>query len=315
MLTEATLAVGGAGSTGARPALQLILVPPLLPLHVQLHGPVPVTGPGVPAEQSSAWGGALVYCFVLATPHTPLIGVGDAVRVTVKVVDALPAAPLTVTVHVCVPVHVSPTFTSVGVTVICVALCATFVIVAPDELVQVLNPETNEVRVHVAYTTPESLHSIVVAASRPLPVNVSTDEYGTAVPALKLVGDTAVSASAVGAFVALHGAVVPPFEPVHVQVHGPAPATADGVPTKHRFAVGALVNWLPFEAPQTPSTRINCERENCADAVGITPLLPVFPPVSLASTRNQINFDPVAGSNALHDKPLTLAQSPINGKD
>ena len=255
MLTEATLAVGGAGSTGARPALQLMLVPPLLPLHVQLHGPAPVTGPGVPAEQSSAWGGALVYCFVLATPHTPLIGVGDAVRVTVKVVDALPAAPLTVTVHVCVPVHVSPTFTSVGVTVICVALCATFVIVAPDELVQVLTPETNEVRVHVAYTTPESLHSIVVALSRPLPVNVSTGAYGTAVPALTLVGDTAVSASAVEAFVAMHGTLAPPLLPLHVQLHGPVPVTVPGVPAEQSSAVGGALEYcFVLAGPQTPLT-------------------------------------------------------------
>lgn len=50
MLTDATLAVDGAGSTGATPALHEIFVPPFVPAHVQLQDPAPLTADAVPAE-------------------------------------------------------------------------------------------------------------------------------------------------------------------------------------------------------------------------------------------------------------------------
>ena len=47
-------------------------------------------------------------------------------------------------------------------------------------------------------------------------------------------------------------AVVPPFDPVQLHVHGPLPLTAVAVPALHKFAVGAVVNTPPFDDPHTP---------------------------------------------------------------
>jgi hypothetical protein len=40
---------------------------------------------------------------------------------------------------------------------------------------------------------------------------------------------------------AWHEAVLPPFEPLHVHVHGPLPVTSDVVPVPQRLVVGALL--------------------------------------------------------------------------
>jgi hypothetical protein len=45
---------------------------------------------------------------------------------------------------------------------------------------------------------------------------------------------------------------LPLFMPLHVQLKGPAPDTAEAVPTLHRFVAGALVNDPPLDEPQTP---------------------------------------------------------------
>ncbi len=47
-------------------------------------------------------------------------------------------------------------------------------------------------------------------------------------------------------------AVLPPFAPAHVHVHGPAPATADAVPALQRFVAGAEVNVPALDDPQEP---------------------------------------------------------------
>ncbi len=51
-------------------------------------------------------------------------------------------------------------------------------------------------------------------------------------------------------------AVVPPFDPVQVQVHGPLPDTAEAVPALHRLPVGADANVWPFDDPQVPFTGV-----------------------------------------------------------
>jgi hypothetical protein len=53
-------------------------------------------------------------------------------------------------------------------------------------------------------------------------------------------------------FVALQLAVVPPFKPAHVHVHGPVPETVDVVPVTQRFAVGADESVAPLLVPQVP---------------------------------------------------------------
>ena len=57
-----------------------------------------------------------------------------------------------------------------------------------------------------------------------------------------------------GAFVAPQLAVAPLLAPAQLHVHGPLPETADGVPVMQRPVVGALLNCVPFDAPQDPST-------------------------------------------------------------
>ena len=49
-------------------------------------------------------------------------------------------------------------------------------------------------------------------------------------------------------------AVLPPFDPPHVQVQGPVPATEEDVPAVQRFAVGAAETVVPFDEPHTPLT-------------------------------------------------------------
>ena len=102
-------------------ALQLAGVPPPLPAQVHVHGPVPPTADGVPALQRFVVG-ATDTVVPLAVPHTPLIGVGAALLVTPKLEVAMPPLPVTVTVHVWVPVQVSPALTNVGVTVSALAV-------------------------------------------------------------------------------------------------------------------------------------------------------------------------------------------------
>jgi hypothetical protein len=49
-------------------------------------------------------------------------------------------------------------------------------------------------------------------------------------------------------------ALAPPAMPLHDQVQGPTPATADAEPTEQRFADGAAISTLPWGRPQTPPT-------------------------------------------------------------
>lgn len=73
------------GTTGtfSFDALQDAVAPPFVPPHVQFHGPVPVTLDGDPTEHNSAVGGALVYCFVPAIPHTPLTNGAGTTALTI----------------------------------------------------------------------------------------------------------------------------------------------------------------------------------------------------------------------------------------
>ena len=50
------------------------------------------------------------------------------------------------------------------------------------------------------------------------------------------------------------GAVVPPFWPAQLQLHGPEPVTALAVPVLQSEVLGAAVKVPPWDAPQTPST-------------------------------------------------------------
>jgi hypothetical protein len=49
-------------------------------------------------------------------------------------------------------------------------------------------------------------------------------------------------------------AVVPPLDPVQVQVQGPVPLIPEAVPALQRFDVGAVEKPCPFAEPQAPLT-------------------------------------------------------------
>lgn len=51
-------------------------------------------------------------------------------------------------------------------------------------------------------------------------------------------------------------ALLPPFLPAQLQVHGPLPLTPLAVPVLHKLVVGAVVKVLPLALPQTPLTGI-----------------------------------------------------------
>ncbi len=58
---------------------------------------------------------------------------------------------------------------------------------------------------------------------------------------------------------AWHAAVLPPFEPAHVHIHGPVPVTADAAPVLQRLAAaGLLVRPVPLTEPHTPLTSVFC---------------------------------------------------------
>jgi hypothetical protein len=49
-------------------------------------------------------------------------------------------------------------------------------------------------------------------------------------------------------------ALVPPFEPPQLHVHGPEPATLDDVPVEQRLLEGADDDCVPFADPHAPLT-------------------------------------------------------------
>src|ERR1700744_5098044 len=57
---------------------------------------------------------------------------------------------------------------------------------------------------------------------------------------------------------AWHEAVLPPPEPAHVHIHGPAPVTADAVPALQRLVLGAVVIFVPVAEPHAPLTGVLC---------------------------------------------------------
>jgi hypothetical protein len=59
--------------------MQLVTVPPLVPVHVHVHGPEPVTLDAVPVLQRPDIG-VVVTAVSLAVPHTPLVKDGDAAQ-------------------------------------------------------------------------------------------------------------------------------------------------------------------------------------------------------------------------------------------
>ncbi len=63
----------------------------MLPVQVQLHGPLPLRAEAVPVVQKLLVGALLKVC-PCALPHTPLIGDGGLLLVRLKLTAVAPAA-------------------------------------------------------------------------------------------------------------------------------------------------------------------------------------------------------------------------------
>ena len=71
-------------------------MPPLVPVHVQLQGPVPITAVAVPVVQRLA--GVVDRVFVLSVPQAPLTGIGVSVADSdILASTVLPAVAVTMT--------------------------------------------------------------------------------------------------------------------------------------------------------------------------------------------------------------------------
>jgi len=57
---------------------------------------------------------------------------------------------------------------------------------------------------------------------------------------------------------AVQFAVLPPFNPLQLQVHGPLPPTALSVPAAQRLLVGFTVKVCPLDVPHAPFTGTDC---------------------------------------------------------
>jgi hypothetical protein len=76
-----------------------------------------------------------------------------------------------------------------------------------------------------------------------------------------------------------HVALVPPFDPLHVHVHGPLPDNADATPVAHNSVVGGNVK-TPCEAPpQAPFTGVDiCANKACSEQFAVTgPVVKTLP--------------------------------------
>jgi hypothetical protein len=107
-------------------------------------------------------------------------------------------------------------------------------------------------------------------------------------------------------------AVLPPFEPAHVQIQCPVPLTAEAVPTLQRFDVGAVKKAWLFAEPQTPLTACRL-----AEQLAFVP--PSTPwhvqdqgpePLTVVGVPALQRFDVGAEVNVA---PLLLPQTPLTG--
>jgi hypothetical protein len=73
------------------------------------------------------------------------------------------------------------------------------------------------------------------------------------------------------ATVAEQDAVLPPFVPVQLQLHGPEPLTLPAVPAEQRFVVGAVVKLTFTDEPQEPLTAVVVVVEPLGSLEGIHP--------------------------------------------
>jgi hypothetical protein len=223
------------------------LVPPLLPLHAQAQGPVPVTVVAVPALQRPAVG-AVETATPFAEPQTPLTAVGCSGALHEAFVPPLlplhvqfqGPAPVTV---VAVPAVQRPV---VGAVLTATPFAGPQTPLTPDAtgalqdaLAPPLDPE------HPQVHGPDPLTAVAVPA-------VQSPAVGAVVTATPFAEpQTPVTGEARGA---LHEEIAPPLLPLHIQAQGPVPVKLVAVPELQRPAVGAVATATPFAGPQNPLT-------------------------------------------------------------
>jgi hypothetical protein len=114
--------------------------------------------------------------------------------------------------------------------------------------------------------------------------------------------------------VALQDAVVPPFAPVHDQVHGPVPATVVAVPAVQRPVVGVEVTAVPLVVPQEPL--VNTRDLGAVQLAVVPPLIPVHDhvhgPVPATVVAVPVVQRPVVGVESTAT-PLAVPQAPLAG--
>ena len=236
-------------ATDCSEALHEEFVPPLLPLHVQAQGPVPVTVVEVPAVQRFDVGAA-VRAAPLAEPQTPLTAVGCSGALHEEFAPPLlpphvqAQGPLPVTAEA-VPAEQRLVFGAVVTempfaepqTPLTAVGCSGAL---HEEIAPPLLP------LHVQDQGPDPVTAEAVPEEQRFVVGAVVTETPFAEPQNPLTSEAADCSGA------LHEELVPPLVPSHIQDQGPLPVTDVAVPAEQRFVLGALVTATPVAEPQTP---------------------------------------------------------------
>jgi hypothetical protein len=291
LVTPTPLADPHAPLTGVAGLLaeQLVLVPPLRPVQVQDHGPVPLIGVAVPAVQRLVVG-VVETVAPFALPQAPLTA-------AVLLAEQLAVVPPFDPVHdhdqgplpviaVAVPVEQKLPLGAVE-TVVPLAVPQvplTFKGAVQEAAVPPLDPEHDQVNGPVPLTDvaePVAQRLVEGALVTPTPSAVPQAPFRAAV------------------LLAEQGAVVPPLEPEQLHDHGPDPLTLEAEPVEQRLVVGADEIVVRFALPHTPLT---------GEAVLFAEQLAVAPPSEPTQDHDQ-------GPVPLTDEARPVVQRLVMGVD
>jgi len=219
-------------------------VPPIEPVHVQFHGPLPATLVGVPLEHKLLVG-AWLAIIPLAEPQTPLIAA--AATPALHVETEPPFVPVQVQLHGPVPE------TADGAPALQRLLVGAFanwpVLAAPqtplatraDAEQLAVEPPVLPSQVHDHGPVPDTDDAVPLVHK--LPVGALAKAPPLAEPQLP----------SIAARLAEHGEVRPPLNPLHVQLQGPAPLNPDITPDWQKSPEGRPAKACPPALPQMPS--------------------------------------------------------------
>jgi hypothetical protein len=234
---------------GFSDAVHCAAVPPLLPVQLQFHGPLPVTDEAVPVVQRLAVG-LLLKLSPFDEPQAPFSGVVFSEAKHSAVVP--PLLPAQLQSHGPLPV------TDEAVPVVQRLAFGSLLRLSPLD-----NPHAPftaaglSAAEHCAAVPP--LLPVQLQSHGPLPV---TDETVPVVHRL-VVGllvrlspfdEPQAPLTGVGFSDAVHNAVAPPLLPAQLQSQGPLPVTDEAVPVVQRLMAGLLLKLSPFDEPQAPFT-------------------------------------------------------------